>query len=41
MQEDNYNDQKGFLLLSSISVLTFACLQFAPTEVQDKSDPVP
>lgn len=26
MQEDNYNDQKGFLLPSSISVLTFTCL---------------
>lgn len=26
MQEDNYNDLKGFLLLSSISVLTFTCV---------------
>lgn len=25
-QEDNYNDLKGFLLLSSISVLTFTCV---------------
>lgn len=26
MQEDNYNDLKGFLLLSSISVLIFTCV---------------